>query len=278
MPNSKLNRLFLSKVLGPAAGLIQGDFLARARWFWLKNRLPLTANGETLLDVGCGSGAFTICASRRGYETLGLTWDESDTQIARERATLSHAPKASFQICDVRQLDERAELRGKFDIAICCENIEHILDDRRLVKAIGSCLKPGGRLLLTTPNYHFRPIHKSDLGPHSKIEDGSHVRRGYSEGEMHDLFAGTGFIIERISYCGGYASQKLTGLLRSLSGKDGKSYLFAWLICLPAQPFAPLLDRLISLIVTYPSFSIGVEAYKAKYYKNCDIYESRVNQ
>jgi 2-polyprenyl-3-methyl-5-hydroxy-6-metoxy-1,4-benzoquinol methylase len=262
MPDSKLNRLFLTKLLGARAGLIQGDFLARARWLWLKDRLPLTANGEVLLDVGCGSGAFTICAALRGYETLGLTWDESDTRIAVERAALSHAPKAKFRICDVRQLDEQADLKGKFDVAICCENIEHILDDRRLVKAISFCLKPGGRLLLTTPNYHFRPIHKSDLGPQSKHEDGSHVRRGYSEGQIRDLFAGTGFIIERISYCGGFASQKLTGLLRLT---NGNLYLFGWLFWLPAQPMAPLVDWLISRLFRYPSFSIGVEAYKAKY-------------
>lgn len=262
MANTGLNRTFLTKVLGATAGLIQGDFLMSDRWFWLKPRLPRTTNGETLLDVGCGAGAFTICAAQRGYKALGLTWDESDTKTAVERAAHCRVTGASFRICDVRQLDEQADLQGKFDFAVCCENIEHILDDRRLVKAIGFCLKPGGRLLLTTPNYHYRPIYKGDMGPFRTAEDGGHVRRGYSEGQLRDLFAGTGFIIERISYCGGFSSQKLTGFLRMF---QGKSYLIGWTTSLPARPLVPLVDGILNRLVDYPPFSICLEAYKAKW-------------
>jgi 2-polyprenyl-3-methyl-5-hydroxy-6-metoxy-1,4-benzoquinol methylase len=260
-PGSR-NRIFLTKVLGSTAGLIQGDFLMGDRWHWLKPRLPRTANGETLLDVGCGSGAFTICAAQRGYKALGLTWDESDTNVAVERAALCRATEANFQICDVRQLDEQADLRGKFDFAICCENIEHILDDRRLVKAMCACLKPGGRLLLTTPNYHYRPIIKGDMGPFRTVEDGWHVRRGYSEGQLRDLFSDTGFIIEHISYCGGFLSQKHTGFLRLF---QGKSYMIGWIISLPARLLVPLVDPILSRLMGYPSFSICLEAYKSKW-------------
>jgi SAM-dependent methyltransferase len=262
MPETKLNRIFLTKILGATAGLIQGDFLMGDRWRWLRDRLPRTANGETLMDVGCGSGAFTICAAQRGYKSLGLTWDESDTKIATERASLCRAAGASFRICDVRQLDEQPDLRGAFDFAICCENIEHILDDRRLVKALYSCLKPGGRLLLTTPNYYYRPIVKGDRGPFRPVEDGWHVRRGYSKGQLRDLFTGTGFIIESISYCGGFSSQKLTGFLRLFRGK---SYALGWAVTLPARLVVPLVDGLHRRMTNYPPFSICLEAYKAKW-------------
>ncbi len=52
-----------------------------------------------------------------------------------------------------------------FDVVICFQLIEHIKDDKTLLKEIYRVLKPGGKLLLTTPNksmsltrnpYHMR--------------------------------------------------------------------------------------------------------------------------
>ena len=63
----------------------------------------------SVLDVGCGSGAFTLGAARRGYETVGPSWDERDQAIAMSRAKLLGLTNVSFPICDVRRLDERRD-------------------------------------------------------------------------------------------------------------------------------------------------------------------------
>jgi SAM-dependent methyltransferase len=262
MPQSDLNHDLLTKLIGARAGLIQGDFLVRDRWLWLRDRLPKTRNGERLLDVGCGSGAFTICSALRGYHSLGLTWNEADTAKATQRAQLVKAEQAEFRICDVRNLAAQADLKDRFDFAICCENIEHILDDRQLVESICACLKPGGRFLLTSPNYHYRPLDQNDMGPFSVVEDGQHVRRGYSAGQMVDLFGGTEFIVERISYCGGFFSQKLTAFLRRFRGR---SYLVGWTLTLPFRPFAPMLDAALHRLIRYPRYMICVEAFKTRW-------------
>ena len=56
------------------------------RWLWICRWLPRTREKLTLLDVGCGSGAFTINASARGYDCTGLSWDESSMNKANKRS------------------------------------------------------------------------------------------------------------------------------------------------------------------------------------------------
>src|SRR4051812_5913682 len=104
----------LVRLFGWRAALFHGDPLVYDRWRWLRRRLRLTHNHERLLDVGCGSGAFTIGTARRGYSSLGLSWDERNQSIAEERAAISGATSASFEICDVRRLCDYPKWRSQF--------------------------------------------------------------------------------------------------------------------------------------------------------------------
>ena len=252
----------LTKIIGFPATLIHGDTLVLDRWIWLKRRLPSTRNGERLLDVGCGTGAFTIGAARRGYRSLGLSWDARNQTVAAERAKICKANSAEFEVLDVRHLDTREDLKNKFDVAICLENIEHIIDDKKLMIDIAACLKPGGRLLLTTPNLLYRHITASDRGPFSDTEDGWHVRRGYTKSMLCELCHQAGLVPEEVSYCSGILSQKITALQRML-GAAG--HMFAWFATLPLRVFPPVLDRAFMPVLNWPWFSICLEAYKPRF-------------
>jgi 2-polyprenyl-3-methyl-5-hydroxy-6-metoxy-1,4-benzoquinol methylase len=256
-----MNKSLLVKLFGFPATLVHGDTLVLDRWRWLKKRLPVTCNEEQLLDVGCGTGAFSIGAAKRGYKTLGLSWDERNQGMAAERARLSGADDARFDVLDVRKLDTRRDLVGQFEYIICLETIEHILDDAKLLEDMSHCLKPGGRLLLTTPNYFYRAITRMDNGPFMKEETGWHVRRGYSPEMLLELCANANLKCESISYCSGVVSQKVTWLLRVLSRLN---HLFAWMIILPLRPFPILLDWLATPMLNWPRYSICLEAYKPR--------------
>jgi len=257
-----MDKSLLAKIIGFPATIIHGDTLVLDRWIWLKQRLPVTNNEETLIDIGCGAGAFTIGAARRGYQALGLSWDERNQTVASERAEICKAPKARFEILDVRKLDKKKEYAGKYDVVLCLENIEHIIDDKKLFIDMAACLKPGGRLLLTTPYLLNRSISKYDNGPYSKTEEGWHVRRGYTVTMLEELCSNAGLAPEEFSYCSGFLSQKVTGAIRILSRIHPA---FAWLSLLPLRILPILFDGLITKLSRWPSYSICLQAYKPRY-------------
>lgn len=242
--------------------LLRGDTLVLDRWIWLSRRLPITRDKLKLLDVGCGSGAFTIESALRGYNSTGLSWDNANNSkaVARSRSA-GVSDHCAFEICDVRQLDKH--LGDEYDVIINCENIEHIIDDIKLMRSISQKLKPGGYLLLTTPYYFYNPITNGDRGPFRKVEDGGHVRRGYFSSMLIELCEKSGLIPEEISYCSGFCSQKITFLLRNLNKVFGLHA--SWLITLPLRIFPPIIDPLIRYFFRYPDFSICLVAYKPRF-------------
>jgi SAM-dependent methyltransferase len=193
---------------------------------------------------------------------VGLSWDPRSQQVAAERAALCKVNAVKFPIQDVRELDNCTEFHQAFEVAICAENIEHVLDDRKLMRDIYGCLKPGGMLLLTTPHYFYRAIGLADDGPFSRTEDGGHVRRGYTSAGLRELCAESGFLVEDISSCSGFLSQKLTAAWRALSRR---SQLLGSSVMLPLRLLPPLLDPLVARLTGWPNYSICLVAMKPRF-------------
>ncbi len=162
---------------------------------------------------------------------------------------------------DCRHLDTATQYYGQFDVVICFENIEHILNDEKLMVDMSRCLKPGGKFLLTTPNIDYRPMTKDDNGPFRPVEDGGHVRKGYSEQRLRELASLAGMRVTEIGFCSGLLSQKTTAALRKLGDF---SYPLAWAATLPFRILPPLLDPLLSVATSYPGYSITMCAEKVR--------------
>lgn len=210
---------WLYRVLGWRAGLVFGDTLVVDRWRFLGRNLPRDNQQRNLLDVGCGSGAFSIAAAARGYSVVGLSWDEANNSKAAQRAEwLDLSSRCSFLVWDARRLDSAPLPVGGFDYVINTENIEHIIDDRKLMGDVARLLKPGGWLLLTTPAIDYLPMSEGDMGPFDPIEDGRHVRRGYSKQMLSELCEIAGLRVEHFTFCSGRLSQLSTKLMRTLTG------------------------------------------------------------
>src|SRR5438309_117590 len=83
-------------------------------------------------------------------------------------------------------------------------------------------------------------------GPFSTYEDGWHLRRGYTRQMLEELCAEAGLRVEAVSYCTGFLSQKITGLLRTLSRVHD---LLGWAAVLPLRPLPPVFDRLVTPLI-----------------------------
>jgi 2-polyprenyl-3-methyl-5-hydroxy-6-metoxy-1,4-benzoquinol methylase len=251
----------LVRLVGWRATLVHGDTTTLDRWLWLRHKLPLSKRGESLIDIGCGTGSFTIGAALRGFKSLGLSWDQANQAVAAERARICRAKTARFEIVDVRVLNKRSDLLAKFDLAILCEVIEHIVDDHKLMRDAAACLKPRGRLLLTTPNVKYVPITLDDAGPFCSEETGWHVRKGYSEQDLRRLCHQAGLSVNAISYCTGFLSQKITWLHRKVSRSIHP--IVAWVLVTPLRIFPPLFDAALGRFLNWPGYSICLEASKS---------------
>jgi 2-polyprenyl-3-methyl-5-hydroxy-6-metoxy-1,4-benzoquinol methylase len=244
----------LVKLLGWKVAVIFGDSLMFDRWKYLQPRLR-PGPGRTL-DAGCGSGAFALYAATLGNEAIGISFDENDMIKARTRAHLSGMDRVKFITGDLRFLDSFSEELGSFDQIICFETIEHILDDDKLIKDLSHLLTQKGKIYLTTPYkfYHDLPGDKV-----SAVEDGGHVRKGYTHQEMKDLFNKYGLKVIEEEYISGFISQKIKHV--SLLMQPYLNHNLIWIITYPLRAFL-FIDRALTNMIKYPYLSIGVVAVK----------------
>jgi 2-polyprenyl-3-methyl-5-hydroxy-6-metoxy-1,4-benzoquinol methylase len=112
--------------------------------------LPLRS-GQSLLDVGCFAGTFlSMAGPARFPRQLGV--DVLPAQIAYAREHYG-TPFRRFQ--HVQSITHLRDLHERFDCVTVIEVIEHLTADeiRVLLRHLGRLLVPGGKLVLTTPNY-----------------------------------------------------------------------------------------------------------------------------
>jgi len=96
-----------------------------------------------ICDLGCGAGWLTGILSAFG-PTVGVEL----SPVAVEQATQRY-PTAQFICADATQWEPKA---GTFDVVVSQEVIEHIRNKRDYLGVIHRALRPGGYLLMTTPN------------------------------------------------------------------------------------------------------------------------------
>jgi uncharacterized protein (TIRG00374 family) len=101
---------------------------------------------DTILDIGCGSGVQIREVGKNGYAfAVGIDINENAVRFARKKGL----PNTEFIIGDAQHIPIKT---GSADKLICAEIIEHLKEPGQLVAEINRVLKPGGSVVITTPN------------------------------------------------------------------------------------------------------------------------------
>jgi len=119
---------------------------ARRHALLLREALRDVAAPASIVDVGCGDGAATSVAARLnpGHRFVGVDWSADALRQARSRGLAlvrAEVEPAGLPIASARA-----------DVVVMSELIEHLLDPDSALEEVRRVLKPGGTLLLSTPN------------------------------------------------------------------------------------------------------------------------------
>jgi ubiquinone/menaquinone biosynthesis C-methylase UbiE len=159
-------------------------------------RLSGLAPGARVLDVGCGSGAFTGLLAERGYQAAGL--DISPKLIALAKRKF---PQIDFHEGDAENLPFEA---ASFDGVLLSGLIHHFPDPRRLASETGRVLKPGGRFVAFDPNRMnpFMWLYRDKASPFYSPVGVTENERPLLAGRTAKVFRNAGFRVQTDTLAG----------------------------------------------------------------------------
>lgn len=97
-----------------------------------------------LLDIGCSTGEWALYWQERGWEPYGVDINETHVQVAAGRGVRA-------RVCDLNS-EPIPYADALFDLVFAGEIIEHLVDTDGFIGELDRCLRPGGHLVITTPN------------------------------------------------------------------------------------------------------------------------------
>jgi len=161
--------------------------------------------GERILDVGCGIGYYVFeLATRFRCHAYGIDLDAEDVRLAGMVKRRLEADTACFGVADGAELPFAQDT---FDKMLCSEVIEHIRDDVAFLAGLRRVLRPGGRLVLTTPwasqmqefaavdmtIRYAGAVQSASNVERERPDHHGHVRNGYTVEGMEERLAAAGF-------------------------------------------------------------------------------------
>ena len=116
---------------------------------------PITA-GTRVLEIGCAEAGVLKAFIEKGCVAVGVELEEDRLVLAREfmKEELEKG-LISFISKDIYKVDVETELKGKFDIIVLKDVIEHIHDQKKLIAWMKGLLNPGGVIFFGFPPWQM---------------------------------------------------------------------------------------------------------------------------
>ena len=118
---------------------------------------PYIRSGMTVVDVGCAMGFFTIpAAGMVGADGRVIAVDMQPRMIDKLKKRADKAgvgDRIETRVCTTDS-PGLSDLEGRVDLALAFAMVHETPDPARLLRELGQCLKPEGRLLVAEPRGH----------------------------------------------------------------------------------------------------------------------------
>lgn len=146
---------------------------------------------QKFLDVGCGSGNYTIALHQKGLSITGLDISEEMLNLARNKY-----PKMDWILADAKTLPFKEQ---SFDGVLCFLAIHHIRELPTFFKEVHRILKSGGKFILfsNSPEQflqlwlsHYFPqmMKKASLKPFTKKEIEENLKKSGFKDISFEIF------------------------------------------------------------------------------------------
>jgi 2-polyprenyl-3-methyl-5-hydroxy-6-metoxy-1,4-benzoquinol methylase len=116
----------------------------------LRTIQELLPAGGSILDVAAASGNFTLPLAERGYR---VTWNDLRADLAEYVKLKYEFGEVEFSPGNIFELSN--DWTNRFDVVLAGEVIEHVAHPDRFLVCLAKVVKPGGRVLVTTPNGRY---------------------------------------------------------------------------------------------------------------------------
>lgn len=193
--DAELNAIY-GRAYYDAWGIKQNEAAVRAmKQATFRRRIDALAStltpGARILDVGCATGYFLEVARDAGLDPFGVELSEFGATTCAEKFGTGRIHHGELEDAHFAH-----QPSTPFDAIFMSDLIEHVRDPARTLTAARGLLKPGGRLVITTPWtatlsrrcaghgwLHYKPEHLFYFGPDN----------------MQRLLAANGFTIENVA-------------------------------------------------------------------------------
>ncbi len=170
----------------------------------LRNRarriLPyITDRYKSVLDAGCGQGIMTFEIARhlKGGSITGFDIDETLLERNERIAGRIGADRCRFEFQDITRMD----IEDRFDLILSVDNLEHIENDKDLLRRFHRALTDDGEVLIHVPGYFRR---WKLFGWAVNFDVDGHVRPGYTRDQITEKVCDAGFEIIEAYYTYGW--------------------------------------------------------------------------
>jgi 2-polyprenyl-3-methyl-5-hydroxy-6-metoxy-1,4-benzoquinol methylase len=158
--------------------------------------LAAVGTGKRVLEVGCSSGYLARPLRERGNTIVGV---ELDPQAAREAEQWCERVIVGDVESAVLPLEP-----ASFDVVLCGDVVEHLRDPVTVLARLRPLLRPGGALVLSTPNIANWAMRLSLLAGRWRYTDRGFLDRThvhfFTRATLVEAVEGAGYRVRRVDF------------------------------------------------------------------------------